>query len=129
MARRRRSDGKLRTAKAAKRSEPPRASTPAPRRDPIWKVALVSAVVVVAFFALVEAVLAAAGVATLAAERDPFAGFSRRFPVFREDREKGVWATAPQARLHSFNQQEFRTGKPVNGFRVFVLGGSSAFGF
>jgi len=81
------------------------------------------------FFLLVEAVLWAAGVSPLLSERDPFAGFSREIRAFELDRSRGVYRTARRAIRHSFNDQQFAARKPPGGFRIFTLGGSSAYGF
>jgi Flp pilus assembly protein TadD len=80
------------------------------------------------FFGAVEGILWAVGVSTLAAERDPFQGFYGRIRVFRLDEERGAYGT-PRPALASFNYQEFRARKPEDGFRFFILGGSSAYGF
>ncbi len=85
--------------------------------------------VLVAFFSILEAALWAAGVEPLLSERDPFEGFSRRVRVFEPDPSRGVYRTPARAVRHSFNYQEFSARKPPNGFRVFTLGGSSAYGF
>jgi tetratricopeptide (TPR) repeat protein len=87
------------------------------------------AAVVAGVFAAAEAALWAAGVPTILAERDPFAGFSESVRVFEPVPGRGVLATPPRATLRSFNYQEFREAKPAGGLRVFTLGGSSAFGF
>ncbi len=102
---------------------------PSSGRLPRAKTAVFSCLIVVSFFALAEAVLWVAGVRTLLAERDPFEGFSRLVRVFVEDPARGVLATPPRAVQRSFNYQEFRAVKPADGFRFFVLGGSSAAGF
>ena len=78
---------------------------------------------------LVELVLAAAGVAPLTAREDPFHGFSERLRVFEADEEDGVLRTMTRAAQHSFNKQEFPLVKSSDELRVFVLGGSSAYGF
>lgn len=85
--------------------------------------------VFVAFFCILEAALWAVGVEPLLSERDPFEGFSRQVRVFEADPSRGVYRTPPRALRHSFNYQEFAVRKPPNGFRVFTLGGSSAYGF
>ena len=96
----------------------------------VWKkVLFLSVLVPFFFFALLEFGLWAAGVETLLAERDPFLGFSRQVPVYHEDPARGIYVTTPAAAKRSFNYQEFRREKPANGFRIFVLGGSSAWGF
>lgn len=93
-----------------------------------WSGPAFALLAVLLFFGAVEGILWAAGVSTLAAERDPFQGFYGRIRVFRLDAERGVYRT-PRPALASFNYQEFRARKPENGLRLFVLGGSSAFGF
>lgn len=70
-----------------------------------------------------------AGVQPLLAERDPFRGFSDAVRVFELDAERNVFRTPRRAIAHSFNYQEFAAQKSDNGFRFFVLGGSSALGF
>ncbi len=69
------------------------------------------------------------GVQPLLAERDPFRGFSDAVRVFELDAERNVFRTPRRAIAHSFNYQEFAAQKSDNGFRFFVLGGSSALGF
>ena len=78
---------------------------------------------------LIELVLAAVGVAPLTARADPFHGVSERMRVFEIDEVDGVRRTRARAVWHSFNQQEFPLDKSSDELRVFVLGGSSAYGF
>lgn len=85
--------------------------------------------VTLALLAMIETGLAMAGVRGLVADHDPFRGFSRRIRVFATDRDRGVYVTPPASVARSFNHQEFRLDKPPNGFRIFTLGGSSAYGF
>ena len=94
-----------------------------------WKHLLFSLTAILLFFGIAELILWAAGVRTLVSERDPFQGFSEQVRVFQLDSARGVYFTPPRAVLHSFNYQQFQAQKPANGFRVFVLGGSSAYGF
>jgi len=96
---------------------------------PKLKPAVFAAIAAALFFGLVEIALWCAGVPTLLSEHDPFVGFSERVPVFELDAGRGLYRTPRRATEHSFNYQEFRAAKPADGFRVFVLGGSSAFGF
>jgi tetratricopeptide (TPR) repeat protein len=98
------------------------AATPARR-------VLLTAAVVVGFFALAEAALGLAGVRPLLDERDPFSGFSSSVRVFEKDPARGLFVTSERAAAHSFNAQEFAAEKPAGSFRVFTLGGSSAYGF
>lgn len=94
-----------------------------------WKPVVFSVVAVGGVLVGVELVLAAAGVAPLAVRTDPFHGFSERLRVFEIDAEDDVYRTRARAARHSFNQQEFPLDKSSDEFRVFVLGGSSAYGF
>ncbi len=94
-----------------------------------WKKALFAGVTVVLFFALVESALWAAGVEALWSSLDPFQGFSRNVRVFERDPSGEWFRTTGRAVRHSFNPQQFRASKPADDFRVFVLGGSSAYGF
>ncbi len=91
--------------------------------------AAIGLLVAAAILGLVETALRAAGVPSLASERDPFQGFSARMRVFERDDDRGVFRTAPRAVRHSFNEQEFLAVKPSNGLRLFTIGGSSAYGF
>ena len=93
-----------------------------------WHSPLLVVLAPLLFFGLVEAVLWTAGVEPLSAARDPFEGFSERVHVFRLDAEGEDYETAASA-LPTFNPQRFRARKPEGGLRVFVLGGSSAYGF
>jgi tetratricopeptide (TPR) repeat protein len=90
---------------------------------------LFAVVTVGLFFGALEAACWLGGVRPLSAERDPFQGFADGVRVYTLDAERGVYRTDPRAVQHSFNDQEFRATKPANGFRVFVVGGSSAWGF
>ena len=81
------------------------------------------------FFLLLELLLAALGVAPLSSERDPLAGFSSKVRIFELDPEAGVYRTRRQAVTHSFHPQRFAAEKADGAYRVFVIGGSSAFGF
>lgn len=80
-------------------------------------------------FGLLELGLWAAGVETLISRRDPFAGFSRQVRLFELDSGDEVWRTPGRATQHSFNFQQFAADKPDDGYRIFALGGSSAYGF
>jgi len=94
-----------------------------------WKAPLFSVLVIGGVLVLAELALAAAGVAPLAARADPFHGFSERLRVFAPDEAAGVHRTVPRAARNSFNLQDFPLDKSDDEFRVFVLGGSSAYGF
>ncbi|NIL99679.1 MAG: tetratricopeptide repeat protein [Acidobacteria bacterium] len=94
-----------------------------------WKKIAFPIIAVGGVLLLVELALVLAGVAPLAEREDPFHGFSRELRVFEPDEASGVFRTGPRAAARSFNKEEFPLEKPENAFRVFVLGGSSAFGF
>jgi tetratricopeptide (TPR) repeat protein len=99
---------------------------------PEWAVSrkiFFAALAMVLFFGLAEGALWIAGVRPLASERDPFQGFAEGVRIYELDATRGVYHTNPRAVQHSFNYQEFRAEKPAGGFRLFVLGGSSAWGF
>ena len=74
-------------------------------------------------FAALEAGLALAGVG--AASRDPLAGFDRSDPLFQRVGER--FEVAPHRRKF-FAPDGFAATKPPDGFRVFVLGGSTVQG-
>ncbi len=94
-----------------------------------WKRPIFALVTVLSFFALLEGALWLSGVETLLAERDPFAGFSKQVRLFELDEKRGIYRTPPRATRHSFNYSEFPADKPPETYRLFVLGGSSAYGF
>lgn len=82
-----------------------------------------------AALAAAELLLRLAGFSADRARYDPFAGFSRTVPMFEPaTRADGtaVFRTARARRVRT--PQEFLAEKPPNGFRVFVVGASSAAG-
>jgi lysophospholipase L1-like esterase len=77
----------------------------------------------------VELVLRAAEVGDDAGRYDPFAGFSRTVPMFEPATRRDGTAVLRTARARKVRTpQEFLAAKPANGFRVFVVGESSAAG-
>tara|TARA_R110002072_G_scaffold302710_2_gene487785 strand:+ start:396507 stop:398573 length:2067 start_codon:yes stop_codon:yes gene_type:complete len=77
-----------------------------------------------------ETALFLAGIAPVASETDPFAGFSSRFPLFipqTTSSENPNLVTADN-RLALFNRQSFSAKKPADGCRIFCLGGSTTYG-
>ncbi len=90
---------------------------------------LFAAVAVLLFFGIVEGVLWLFDVETLVERRDPFQGFSELVRVYEPDPSGETYRTPPRSTAHSFNYQEFAVDKPADGLRVFVIGGSSVFGF
>ena len=93
------------------------------------KNAVFALIAILLILGVVELVLWAAGSPTLLSERDPFLGFSAQIRVYELDGAAGIYRSRRRAVQHSFNYQEFLADKPENGFRFFVLGGSSAYGF
>jgi tetratricopeptide (TPR) repeat protein len=94
-----------------------------------WKRPVFALFTALLFFGIAEFVLWVGGVESLLARRDPFQGFSGTLGVFELDEGGELYRTPIRAVTHSFNYQQFAATKPRDGFRVFVLGGSSAQGF
>lgn len=80
----------------------------------------------VLLFGFAELLLWLAGTTPLIQEEDPFRGFSGMVSVF--EKQGHVYRTR-RANTNTFNDQSFLIDKPENGYRIFGLGGSSAFGF
>ena len=84
----------------------------------------------VVFFSLLEATLALAGVLPLALTEDPYVGFSSMQPLYVEKAGAGgvkEMITNP-AKVKNFNSQSFPRKKPPGAYRIFSLGGSTAYG-
>lgn len=79
--------------------------------------------------ALLELLLLALGVPTVLEREDPFRGFSGMVPVFQRNSTGAAYTSSRPANEKTFNAQTFLADKPADGFRAFVLGGSSAYGF
>ncbi len=91
---------------------------------------LFSLVTILAFFLLVEGVLAVVGVSPLTATEDPLVGFSSRLPLMlptKNETGEPILRTAPN-KLVWFNDQRFVAKKPADTQRVFCVGGSTTFG-
>ncbi|HKP98329.1 MAG TPA: tetratricopeptide repeat protein [Fibrobacteria bacterium] len=99
-------------------------------RISIWsKLALAVASPLIAF-SLCEGILYLAGVKPLSLTEDPYVGFASTQPLFVESRtESGElrMVTNP-AKLTHFNFQSFPAQKPPGTFRIFSVGGSTAYG-
>ncbi len=93
----------------------------------LWKKILFSAQATLAFFFALELALWAGGVALLVDREDPFRGFSGLITVFEP--QGNVYRTRLPKPGGTFNDQSFLATKPVNGVRLFTLGGSSSYGF
>lgn len=84
-----------------------------------------SVVVTVAFFILLEGVLAVVGVEPESFAADPYVGFSGTAPLFVDD-GSGLLSTA-ENKLTLFNAQTFARDKG-DSVRIFCVGGSTTFG-
>jgi len=129
----RRKKGKTQSRQRGKTTvaAPPAERPHAPRRRlPVWKKLLLSLVVTLVFFALLELVLVAFGVQPRWYESDPYVGFSSYAPLFVEERQSDgsvdMVRAANKARL--FNLQRFPKDKGRRSFRVFCVGGSTTYG-
>jgi tetratricopeptide (TPR) repeat protein len=104
---------------------------PRPHRClPRWKKAAFAVMAAVLFFALVEGLLALAGVRPAIVDEDPLVGFSSTLPLFvAEGASSGAshLVTAPNKR-ELFNTQRFAHPKPAGTYRIFCLGGSTTYG-
>ena len=90
---------------------------------------LFSLLITALFFALLELVLAIAGVQPILYDDDPYVGFSSRVPLFVEEESKdGTYLVAAENKLQFFNRQRFAAEKPSGAYRVFCLGGSTTYG-
>jgi len=95
-----------------------------------WRLALFTALVPVAFFALLELGLAALGVTPALTREDPYVGFAAHIPLFEERQAPDGQRLVVTARnkLRHFNLQRFAAQKPAEGRRIFCLGGSTTYG-
>ena len=89
------------------------------------KTAAFSVITTLAFFLLLEAALALAGIKPILYAEDPFVGFASNIPLYVEDGDH--LATAPN-KIRWFNQQRFPKDKPDGAYRIFSLGGSTTYG-
>ena len=96
-----------------------------PPQLPAWKKALFAVAAFVGFFALLEGLLALAGVKPQLAFEDPYVGFASTIPLYVRDGDEYV--TSP-AKDGWFNVQRFPANKPAETFRIFSVGGSTTFG-
>ena len=92
---------------------------------PAWKKALFAVAAFAGFFALLEGLLAIAGVKPQLAFEDPYVGFASTIPLYVHDGDEYV--TSP-AKDGWFNVQRFPAHKPAETFRIFSVGGSTTYG-
>ncbi|MEO7426345.1 MAG: tetratricopeptide repeat protein [Fibrobacteria bacterium] len=99
-------------------------------RIPIWAKLGLSILSPIVAFSLCEGLFFLAGVQPLSLTQDPYVGFASMQPLFLESKgeagEKRM-VTNPTKLTH-FNQQSFALEKPPGTFRIFSLGGSTAYG-
>ena len=77
---------------------------------------------------LLEGALALAGLGERR-RHDPFVGFAELVPMFEREQDPDGRAVMRTARARATkHRDEFAVTKPARGFRVFVVGGSSAAG-
>ncbi len=91
---------------------------------------LMSAIATLAFFLLLEGLLALAGMKPRLYAEDPYLGFSSHSPLFVRDQDaegREIYRVA-DTKLRLFNPQEFPAHKAEGSFRIFCLGGSTTFG-
>lgn len=95
-----------------------------------WKKAAFAVLTVAIFFALLEGLLALAGVRPAIVSEDPLVGFSGTLPLFVPEptsaAAKGMVTAANKRGL--FNVQRFEHPKPAGTYRIFCLGGSTTYG-
>ncbi len=100
------------------------------RSLPLRKKLLFSAVMMAAFFAAMELLLAAWGVSPITYDEDPFVGFTSGSPLFEkvEPPDGPAAYRTVKKKLQWFNQQEFPANKGKAAYRIFCMGGSTTYG-
>lgn len=96
----------------------------------IWANLALSVLAPALFFLLCESVLFVAGVKPLALTEDPYVGYAASQPLFVEQTGpdgKAMMITNP-VKLTHFNSQSFPLDKPAGTYRIFSVGGSTAYG-
>ncbi|MBF0280195.1 MAG: tetratricopeptide repeat protein, partial [SAR324 cluster bacterium] len=84
----------------------------------------------VLFFVGIELLLALLGIKPILLTDDPLVGFAGNVPLFVEQQRndgKTILKTAKN-KLTYFNDQEFPKIKDKNSYRIFIVGGSTAYG-
>jgi tetratricopeptide (TPR) repeat protein len=96
----------------------------------LWRNIFLAAAAPILFIALLEGLLAIAGVRPLYLTEDPFVGFSSLQPLFVEKKgdDGRVTMVTSSAKLTHFNGQAFPRDKDPNAYRIFSLGGSTTYG-
>ncbi|MEZ6034308.1 MAG: hypothetical protein R3C17_14530 [Planctomycetaceae bacterium] len=97
-----------------------------PRR-PIWLFRLISVMLGLSLFAVVELVCVLGGWGELKFGDDPLVGFESVRPLFEKTADNSEYHTSP-ARRGYFKEVGFAAQKPEAEFRIFVFGGSTVQG-
>jgi len=92
-----------------------------------WAFRLAAVAVGLLPFVVLEAALRVLDVGRPTEYLDPYVGFSNLHPQFQLDEDAGKYKTTLSREMF-FGRQEFPARKPRNGFRGFVLGGSTVRG-
>lgn len=89
-----------------------------------------AAVTALVVLGLLEGGLWLFGVRPVIATEDPYVGFTSLSPLYEEvmDEYGEVWMQTAANKLKYFNPQKFAKKKPKGTYRIFCLGGSTAFG-
>ena len=95
-----------------------------------WKEIVLAISSTVVFLAVIEGMLALAGVQSVVHREDPFVGFSAYSPLFvrGEDLESDDHLITATNKRQLFNVQSFSEKKPQGTYRIFCLGGSTTYG-
>ncbi|MEO2045081.1 MAG: tetratricopeptide repeat protein [Pirellulales bacterium] len=91
---------------------------------------LFSALILVAFFAILEGGLYLLGIQLVVVTQDPFVGFESSLRLFVEHagvQDQTTLITAEAKRAY-FNEQKFLQQKPKGTYRIFCIGGSTVYG-
>ena len=98
-----------------------------PRRRRVWMFRLISIVLGLSGFVVLELVCMAAGWGESQLGDDPLVGFESIRPLFEKTSDGREFHTSP-ARRGYFKEVSFAAEKPSNEFRIFVFGGSTVQG-
>ena len=112
------------TTSRSKNIDPPRLWASSFR---VWLFRLVSVVLGLSTFGLIELVCVAAGWGESQIGDDPLIGFQAIRPLFEKTTDGGEYHTSP-ARRGYFKEVSFAATKPDDEFRIFVFGGSTVQG-
>jgi len=91
---------------------------------------LFTLIVVTAFFAASEMLLALVGIRPSLSTEDPFFGFAGNIPLFveKEQADGSVMLRTADNKIELFNAQEFPRAKGGHTYRIFCMGGSTTYG-